>query len=148
LKAVGQGWVPNRACIDVGGRLAHAAVQAKMGESKKNEPDPAFSAVMSATKASFWWSTSHFGIPDEQPHIVFPVVVVDAPLISCALPRDGDELEIELIPSAITLRSLRPIGNRGVTAVDVVTASALADYVSQSATMAYDLGLRLIADTH
>lgn len=145
INAVSKHWSPNRACIDLVGKHAHAAVEARMGDSKK--ADPVFPALTAVTKASFWWATAHHGIPDERPHVVFPVVVADAPLISCAMPDAGDDLEVTPIESgAIPLRSARPVGNRGVTAIDIVTSASLAKYASDSATMANDLALLLIAD--
>ena len=132
-------WSPTRSCIDLTGRVAYTGTRVMFDKKDGGGADSVFPALLSATKAAYWLATSTAQSSPEILHIAFPVIVLDAPLFSCALADESDDIEVTAIDSAIPLRWARPVGGRQITVVDVVVANELAAYVSQSVEMARDI---------
>jgi hypothetical protein len=92
--------------------------------------DQSYPAVMSVSKAAVALAaeTDRYSGVDPVLELVFPVIVVDAPLFECRLGSDG-EPELTRVKRANLLWNNPAIG-RGRTAIDVVSAEILEEYVS------------------
>ena len=93
--------------------------------------DPAYTALMSATKAAHHFTLNRSEAPGDPVHaLCFPVVVIDAPLLVCELGTDGEVALSEVEQGEVQFPVHLP--NRNLACVRVVTLKGLDRFVSEA----------------
>lgn len=102
-----------------------------MVQARSDKPDQAYSALMSVSKsaAALLQELMSSSEVEESLELVWPMIITEAPLFEAELSTSGD-LNIEPIKRG-TLMWRHPTAGRGIRAIDVVHADAVASFISE-----------------